>query len=115
MDDRTRREIIDTVSEAMSRAMSEYEERWLTAKQLCEQFQMFTISWLKENGDMLGRKRASIVETDGTCHSTSWAYPRNHIQRMVIEGRLDFMRKDKCQYRPSKAGNKKIRNVENNK
>lgn len=112
MDERTRQAIIDTVQEALSHAMSEYEERWLTAKQTCEQFQMFNMSWLKENGEMLGRKRVRTIDPDGTEHCSSWAYPRNHIQRMILEGRLDFLRKDKCQYRPSKKDNRQ-RTIDN--
>ena len=92
MDERTRQAIIDTVSEAMSRAMSEYEERWLTAKQLCEQFQMFTKDWLEKYGDILPNKRIKVTHLDGKTRSTRRCYAKLEIAENIRNGVYDDLK-----------------------
>ena len=63
-------------------------EHWLTAKELCKQFQMFTADWLKRYGQLLEPKQAVVTDLDGRKHRTSWVYPRNKIQRMIATGTI---------------------------
>lgn len=102
MDHQEREAIMQAVRTAMRQVAEATEERWLTGKQLCEQFGMFSPSWLKMYGYLLPRTQARVTDKDGREHFSSWAYPKNQIQRMVSEGKLDFVITDECQYRPSK-------------
>ena len=98
IDERTRRELAQAVRQAVRDAIDGNDERWLTGRQLCEQFGMFTPSWLKEYGHLLGRQRATVRDPDGTVHQTGWAYPRNRIQRMLRMGELEFLIGDASSY-----------------
>lgn len=69
-----------------------YNEHWLTGEQLCEQFGMFTPSWLKTYGHTLHRKQAIVYDQKGDAHKTGWAYPRNLIQRMIQSGEIKSLR-----------------------
>lgn len=101
MDGRTRLEIMQAVSTAIEQALEGNRECWLSGKELCKQFQFFTPNWLKTYGHLLPRVQARVLSDGGTVRTTSWAYPRNRIQRMVNEGRLDFHLKERCEYRPT--------------
>ena len=107
MDYQTRQEIMQAVKAAMQQVMEATDERWLTSKQLCEQFGMFSPSWLKMYGHMLPRTQATVTDERGREHVSSWAYPRNKIQRMIAEGRLDFNMQEQVEYRPSQGRRKK--------
>ena len=76
MDRILRAEIVAQVKQSMMDALEVANERWLTASELCEQFQMFTPSWLKpmaiachapvQRWPLMAEPRAA----DGPIHST---------------------------------------------
>lgn len=84
-----RDELRRLVSAAITDAMMRQDERWLSAQELCAQFQMFTPRWLKNHGDCLPRKRVTIKAADGSCHSTRWAYPQHEIAENIRNGMYD--------------------------
>lgn len=86
-----RQEIMNAIANGVRHAMSTYEERWLTARELCDQFQMLSPAWVRTYGHLLPRTRATVTDASGTEHHTGWAYPRNRIQQMIAEGKLDFV------------------------
>ena len=103
MDGQVREAIMQAVKTAMQQVMETTEERWLTSRQLCEQFGMFSPTWLKTYGHLLPRTQATVTDASGRTRATKWAYPRNKIQHMVQSGQLDFTVSEQCQYRPSRA------------
>ena len=66
----------------------ELEEVWLSKEEFLKQFGMFTEDWLKHYGKSLGRTQAVVTDKKGEEHGTRWAYPRNKIQRMIIDGSI---------------------------
>jgi hypothetical protein len=82
MDRLLRAEIVSEVKRSMSEILEVAGERWLTGDELCQQFQMFTPSWLKTYGQFLPRQRAE-VEVDGKRTVSRWAYPQHKIARMI--------------------------------
>lgn len=80
------------VRRAIEEEREMYDEHWLTGKELCKQFGMFTASWLKTYGHTLGRKQAVVYDQDGTPRKSGWAYPRNKIQRMIQSGEIKRLR-----------------------
>lgn len=80
--------IRSAIREVIYEAFDFRKEKWVTGDELCKQFQMFTLSWLKRYGHKLPRTRAVVTEEDGSTHATSWTYPVNKIQRMAHEGKL---------------------------
>lgn len=85
-------EILSAVRAAIGKSMGQYEERWITGKELCEQFQCFTPSWLRTYGHLLDRQQVIVVDADGIEHRTGWVYPRNKIQEQMMAG--SFIVKD---------------------
>lgn len=90
MDRQLRNEIRADVREAVTAYMTAIGEKWLTAEELCRQFQMFTPRWLKNYGDCLPRKRVTVTGPNGR-HQTRWAYPQHEIARGIREGTYDEM------------------------
>lgn len=88
LDRQTKTEIVMAVRDAANRIAVTYDERWLTADQLVEQFGFFTLSWLRRYGHLLPRTRVEVKSDDGKCHVTSWCYPRNKIQTMIQDGTI---------------------------
>lgn len=88
MDRLTKAEVISVIRSSIAEVMEMRKETWVTGDELCKQFQMFSLSWLKRYGHKLPRTRAVVTEEDGSKHTTSWTYPVNKIQRMVHEGKL---------------------------
>lgn len=82
MDRQLRMDIVSEVKRSMSEILEVAGERWLTGDELCQQFQMFTPSWLKTYGQFLPRQRAE-VEVDGKRTVSRWAYPQHKIARMI--------------------------------
>lgn len=82
MDRQLRMDIVSEVKRSMSEILEVAGERWLTGNELCQQFQMFTPSWLKTYGQYLPRQRAE-VEVDGKRTVSRWAYPQHKIARMI--------------------------------
>ena len=91
MDRQLRNEIRADVREAVTAYLTGIGERWLTAEELCNQFQMFTPRWLKSYGECLPRKRVTVTGPDGT-HATRWAYPQHEIAENIRAGNYDEMR-----------------------
>ena len=89
MDKLLRAEIVAEVRRSMAEVMEVANERWLTADELCDQFQMFSRSWLKNYGERLPRQRAEVTSPDGT-KCTRWAYPQHKIARMIHDGYIHF-------------------------
>lgn len=88
MDKLLRTEIINEVKRSMREALEVANERWINGDELCQQFQMFSPSWLKLNGHLLPRTRAEVTGNDGRTTGTRWAYPQHKIARMVADGSI---------------------------
>ena len=95
-------EILSAVRSAIGKAMSEQNEVWLSAKELCKQFQFITPSWLKKYGKLLPCTCATVTGEDGSI-STHTAYARNEIQAMIRDGRIQELNTEKCVYRASRG------------
>ena len=83
MDRLLRAEIVSEVKRSMTEILEVANERWMTGDELCQQFQMFTPSWLKSYGQFLPRQRAEI-----SGKSSRWAYPQHKIARMIASGEI---------------------------
>lgn len=81
MDRVLRAEIVAEVKRATAEALEVYNERYLTADQLCDQFAMITKDWLKNHGERLPRTHLP--------GSNRWAYPQHKIARMVADGSIN--------------------------
>ena len=66
----------------------ENEEVWLSKEEFLKQFGMFTDDWLKRYGETLPRVQALVIDKNGEEHGTRWAYPRNKVQRMIMDGSI---------------------------
>ena len=80
--------IMRTIEEGVREAMSQFGEEYVTGKELCKRFQMFTQNWLKLYGHLLPRTRAEVTEATGETHVTGWCYPVNKIGRMIETGEI---------------------------
>lgn len=100
-----RQEIVHTVNAARKNAVE--GEQYVSGKRLCEMFQMFTPSWLKQFGHLLNRVNAQVLMPDGSMVKTGYAYPVAEIRRMIDENALVFDFKPKVEYRASKKRKKK--------
>ena len=93
MDRKLREEIVAEVQKAMTVAMISLQEQWLTADELCKQFQMFTKDWLDTYGDVLPRKKVNVECTiSGAKRGTRWAYPRFQIAQNIVDGKYDDLK-----------------------
>ena len=93
MDRKLREEIIAEVGKAMTAAMISLQEQWLTADELCKQFQMFTKDWIDTYGDVLPRKKVNVECTiSGAKRGTRWAYPRFQIAQNIANGMYDDLK-----------------------
>jgi hypothetical protein len=88
MDKLLRTEIINEVKRSMREALEVADERWINGEELCNQFQMFSPSWLKLNGHLLPRTRAEVADKSGKTTGTRWAYPQHRIARMIAENKI---------------------------
>ena len=104
LDRETQLMITQVVNDAVKRALEGAEERWLTRKQLLEQFGMLSEDWVKKHGKHLCPASAIVIE-DGVEHVTREAYPLHKINRMIQENRLVFD-EDDCRFRPSRGARK---------
>ena len=86
MDRILRAAIVAEVKQSMMDALEVANERWLTARELCDQFQMFSPGWLKAYGERLPRQRAEVQ--DGGVKTSRWAYPQHKIARMIQDGTI---------------------------
>jgi hypothetical protein len=92
MDRKLREDIMAEVQKALASAMLKMEERWLTADELCKQFQMFTKDWLEHYGDILPRKKVKVTKLNGEERSTRWAYPQHEIAENIRNGVYDDLK-----------------------
>ena len=92
MDRKLRQEIMTEVQKALAAAALQIEERWLTADELCNQFQMFTKDWLEHYGDILPRKRVKVTHLNGESRGTRWAYPQHQIAANIRNGIYDDLK-----------------------
>ena len=92
MDRILRAEIVATVKQTMTEVLEGADEVWLSPEDFCKTFGMFSMEWLRRNGELLPREKAGVVMADGTVKETrSWAYPKHRINRMIREGMLRQM------------------------
>ena len=91
MDKELKRDIMATVRAAMQQVAEENEEVYLSKEQLLEQFGFLSESWLRRYGHLLPRTECQ-VEDNGVIHRTGWGYPRNKIQRMIMNNQLKFLK-----------------------
>ena len=90
MDRMLREEIVAEVQKAVEVAMVKAGERWITADELCKQFQMFTKDWLENYGDILPRKQIRIECTiSGKKRGTRWGYAKLEIAENIRNGVYD--------------------------
>lgn len=111
IDDRTRQQIAETVSQELRTIMMGYQEEWVTEGELRKRIQMFTPGFMKFNGKFLPQAKAIYEDNNGR-HETRTVYGLHAIQQMIKNNDLDFTRKDRVVYRASKgrkAGKKKMR------
>lgn len=102
LDQRMRMEILEAVRSSIGKILKEQDEVYLSSKELCKQFQCFTIGWLKTYGASLPRVQTSVVGKDGKVHKGGWAYPKHAIHEMIINNKIrNLMLPDTCQYRSS--------------
>ena len=113
IDERTRQQIAAAVSEAVRNTMLAYQEEWVTEKELCKRIQFFTPNVLRACKGYLPQTAATYKDGKGI-HETRRVYGLHAIQQMILKGDLDFTRKDRVVYRPSK-GRKNVKNGNNKK
>lgn len=92
MDRKLREDISKEVGKAVELALVKAGERWLTADELCKQFQMFSKDWVDKYGDVLPRKRIKVTLLNGETRGTRWAYPQHQIAMNIAEGLYDDMK-----------------------
>ena len=88
MDKKLREEIVAEVQKAVTLSMLSLQEQYLTADELCKQFQMFTKDWLEKYGDCLPRKRVKVTHLNGETRGTRWAYPQHKIAKMIASNEI---------------------------
>ena len=88
LDKELRFAILQAIDEGVREAMSLVGEEYVTGKELCKRFQMFTPNWLKLYGHLLPRTRAEVTEQTGESHVTGWCYPVSKIGRMIESGEI---------------------------
>ena len=89
MDRKLREEIVAEVQKAVEVAMVKAGERWITADELCKQFQMFTKDWLEKYGDILPHKRIKVTHLNGKTRKTRVTYPQHKIAMNIENGLYD--------------------------
>ena len=92
MERKLREEIVAEVQKAMTVALISLQEQWLTADELCKQFQMFTKDWVEKYGDILPRKRVKVTHLNGDTRGTRWAYPQHEIAMNIRNGVYDDLK-----------------------
>ena len=92
MDRKLREEIVAEVQKAVEVAMVKAGERWITADELCKQFQMFTKDWMEKYGDILPHKRIKVTHLNGKTRRTRVVYPQHKIAMNIADGMYDDMK-----------------------
>ena len=84
--------IIAAVAKVAKQHYEVYEERYVTADELCKHFGMISKEWLKEYGDTLPRQRFVVETLDGQKHKTRWGYPLHEINAGIADGRFQKLK-----------------------
>ena len=92
MDRKLREEIVAEVQKAVTLSMLSLQEQYLTADELCKQFQMFTKDWLEKYGDILPHKRIMVTHLNGKTRKTRVTYPQHEIAINISEGLYDDLK-----------------------
>lgn len=71
------------VKAAIAEAEQGANEEWISERELLKTFQMFTHDWIRRYGELLPRTRAIVSDGEKTS-STSWAYAKHKIQKMIM-------------------------------
>ena len=90
LDKQTRMELAQIMNQAAREAYLIYNEEWISAKELCKQFQMIPKSWLKNHKHLLPQGTIRYLDKDGKEKETNPAFPKHRINQMIMEGKLDF-------------------------
>ena len=81
--------IIAAVAKVAKQHYEVYEERWVTAEELCQHVGLLSERWLRENGYLLPRTPMGWRDKDGIEHtSKQYMYPLHKILAMVEDGRI---------------------------
>ena len=81
--------IIAAVAKAAKDHYEVYEERWVTAEELCQHVGLMSERWLRENGYLLPRTPVAWKDKNGEEHtSKQFMYPLHKILAMVADGRI---------------------------
>lgn len=81
--------IIAAVAKVAKQHYEVYEERWVTAEELCQHVGLMSERWLRENGYLLPRTPMGWRDKDGIEHtSKQYMYPLHRILAMVEDGRI---------------------------
>ena len=93
MDRKLREELIAAAERGAYQAMMRINEQYLTADELCKQFQMFTKDWLDNYGDILPRKQIRVeCAISGKKRGTRWGYAKLEIAENIRNGVYDDMK-----------------------
>ena len=93
MDRKLREDLIAAVERGAYQAMMRANEQYLTADELCKQFQMFTKDWLENYGDILPRKQIRVeCAISGKKRGTRWGYAKLEIAENIRNGVYDDMK-----------------------
>ena len=93
MDRKLREELIAAAERGAYLAMMRANEQYLTADELCKQFQMFTRDWLEKYGDILPRKQVHVECTiSGKTRDTRWGYAKLEIAENIRNGVYDDLK-----------------------
>ena len=93
MDRKLREDLIAAAERGAYLAMMRANEQYLTADELCKQFQMFTNDWLEKYGDILPRKQVRVECTvSGEKRGTRWGYAKMEIAENLRNGVYDDLK-----------------------
>ena len=84
MDKILRAEIVNEVR----KAMTEMNERWVTADELRQHVGSLTKRFLQDHGDMFNRTRVEWTDKKGTRHPQAWLYPLYEIKMWIATGKI---------------------------
>jgi hypothetical protein len=92
MDRKLREDLIAAAERGAYLAMMRANEQYLTADELCKQFQMFTRDWLEKYGDILPNKKITVTHMDGHTRSTRRCYAKLEIAENIRNGVYDDLK-----------------------
>ena len=92
MDRKLREDLIAAAERGAYMAMMRANEQYLTAEELCKQFQMFTKDWLERYGDILPHKEIKVTTMDGRSRRTRRCYAKLEIAENIRNGVYDDLK-----------------------